>query len=162
AMIEDEDGATLRKVAGRLTANSDPVEDVHYLIVLARLRGPRSEAITRRVADVLLMLDRKIAARRLNRDTNWPLRVAELHAGLAEKAPALNARLLAHAEFGRPDHALFTRCPGFDRRRAAEVFLARGAKDEDFAWNSELIGLLGALPPERTLPLLRRLWGERG
>jgi putative heme-binding domain-containing protein len=162
AMIEDDDSATLRKVADRLTAGSDPIEDLHYLIVLARLRGPRSAAITHRAAEALLALDGKVVRRHLNRDTNWPLRVAELHAGLAEKDPALNAALLAHAEFGRPDHALFTRCPGFDRRRAAEVFLARAAKDKDFAWNSELIGLLGALPAERTLPLLRRLWGERG
>jgi putative heme-binding domain-containing protein len=162
AMIEDDDSAMLGKVADRLTASSDPVEDVHYLIVLARLRGPRSAAIRRRVADALLALDRKIVGRHLNRDTNWALRVAELHAGLAEKDPALNAALLTHAEFGRPDHVLFARCPGFDRRRAAEVFLARAAKDEDFAWNSELIGLLGALPAERTLALLRRLWGERG
>jgi putative heme-binding domain-containing protein len=162
AMVEDEGAATLRKVADRLTAESDPVEDVHYLIVLARLRGPRPADVTRRVADALLALDRKIARRGLNRDTNWPLRVAELHAGLAEKDPALNAALLTHPEFGRPDHVLFTRCPGFDRRRAAEVFLARAARDEDFAWNSELIGLLGALPAERNLPLLRRLWGERG
>ncbi|HZY84979.1 MAG TPA: hypothetical protein VFE78_09120, partial [Gemmataceae bacterium] len=162
SMIEDDDSAMLGKVADRLTSGSDPAEDVHYLIVLARLRGSRPAAITRRVADALLALDRKIVGRHLNRDTNWPLRVAELHAGLAEKDPALNAALLAHAEFGRPDHVLFTRCPGFDRRRAAEAFLARAAKDEDFAWNSELIRLLGALPAERTLPLLRRLWGERG
>src|SRR5205823_4597617 len=35
AMVEDDDGSTLRKVADRLTPGSDPVEDVHYLIVLA-------------------------------------------------------------------------------------------------------------------------------
>jgi putative heme-binding domain-containing protein len=163
AMVEDDDPATLRKVADRLTTGSDPIEDVHYLIVLSRLRGPRSAAgITRRIADALLALDRKIVRRHLNRDTNWPLRVAELHAGLAEKDPSLNAALLAHAEFGRPDHVLFTRCPGFDRRRSAEVFLARAAKDEGFAWSNELIGLLRALPVERTQLLLRRLWGERG
>jgi putative heme-binding domain-containing protein len=162
AMVEDDDPATLRKIADRLTADSDPIDDVHYLIVLARLRGPRSAAISRCIANALLALDRKIVRRHLNRDTNWPLRVAELHAGLAEKDRALNAALLAHAEFGRPDHVLFTRCLGFDRRRAADVFLACAAKDEGFAWNSELIGLLGALPAERTLPLLRRLWGERG
>ena len=48
AMIEDDDPDTLAKIAVQLTAESDPVEDIHYLIVLARLKAPRSEAIANR------------------------------------------------------------------------------------------------------------------
>jgi putative heme-binding domain-containing protein len=162
AMIEDEDPATLRKVADMLTSTSHPVEDIHYLIVFARLRGPRPADLTKRVAAGLLALDSKISARRLNRDTNWPLRIAELHAELARKDPALNPALLADPDFGRPDHALFARAPGFDRRRAAELFLARAARDPDFAWSSDLVGLLADLPEGRAFPVLRRLWGEAG
>jgi putative membrane-bound dehydrogenase-like protein len=162
AMIEDDDNGVLDRVARRLTAESNPVEDIHYLLVLARLRGPRSEAVTRRCADALLALDRKLIRLHQARDSNWPLRVAELHAGLARRDPHLNDALLRHAEFGRPDHALFTRCPGFGRRKAAALFLDRAAADADFAWNAELIDLLKELPVERTLPLLRRLWGEAG
>jgi putative heme-binding domain-containing protein len=162
AMIEDDDTATLRKVADRLTADSDPLEDIHYLIVLARLRSPRSEAIARRTATALLALDAKLTQRHQNRDTNWPLRIAELHAELAHKDAALNAALLHHADFGCPDHVLFARCPGFDRRRAAEILLARSAKDADFPWTAEHVALLSNLPQERVAPLLRRLWGEHG
>lgn len=162
AMIEDDDPTMLAKVGKRLTANSDPVEDIHYLIVLARLRARRAKAITERVADALLALDAKINQRRLNRDTNWPLRIAQLHAELARKDAPLNAALLAHADFGRTDHVLFTRCPGFDRRRAAEVFLQKSAENPDYPWNSEIIALLGELPHERIAPLLRHLWGEHG
>src|SRR5262249_10121576 len=135
AVLEDDDPEALEKVAGRIVVRelhgvgpSDPVADVHYLAVLARLTAPRSENITRHVADALLALDGKVTQRRLNRDRHWPLRIAELHAELARKDPRLNAALLAHPEFGRPDHVLFTQCPGFDRRRAAEVFLARAEK----------------------------------
>jgi hypothetical protein len=162
AMIEDDDPAVLGKVAERLTKDSDPIEDVHYLIVLARLRAERSFAITLRVANALLALDRKVAQRKLNRDRNWPLRVAELHAELARKDASLNTALLAHPDFGRPDHALFARAPGFDRRRAAEVFLARADRDADFPWNADLIELLGDLPDDKALPVLHRLWGEHG
>src|SRR5262249_2689285 len=95
------------------------------------------------------------------RDTNWPLRIAELHAELAHTDPQLNTALLASKDFGRPDHALFTKCPGFDRRKAAEVFLARAAKDEEYPWDTTLVPLLGEPPEERALPVLRRLW-ERG
>jgi putative heme-binding domain-containing protein len=162
ALIEDDDPATLGKIADRLTADSDPIEDIHYLVVLARLRAPRTEAITKRTATTLLALDAKIARRHLNRDTNWPLRVAELHAELTRKDAALNAALLAHADFGRPDHVLFARCPGFDRRRAAEILLQKSRHEEDFPWSAEHVALLGSLPQERIAPVLRRLWGEHG
>jgi putative heme-binding domain-containing protein len=162
AVIEDDDPAMLGKIADRLTTDSDPLEDIHYLIVLARLRAPRTEAITKRTAAALLALDAKIARRHLNRDTNWPLRVAELHAELARKDAALNAALLAHADFGRPDHVLFARCPGFDRRRAAEILLQKSRHEEDFPWSAEHVALLGSLPQGRIAPVLRRLWGEHG
>lgn len=161
AALEDDDPTFLAQVGARLTPASHPVEDLHYLIVLARLRAPRPADLTQRVAGALLALDQKIVARRLNRDRNWPLRVAEMHAELARRDPALNAALLASPEFGRPDHALWTRCPGFERRRAAEVFLQRASSDAGFAWNAELVALLDTLPTEQAMPVLRQLW-ERG
>jgi putative membrane-bound dehydrogenase-like protein len=162
AMLEDDNPIALTKIADRLTDSSDPVEDVHYLIVLARLRGPRPSGLTKRTSTALLALDRKLTARRRNRDSNWPLRIAELHAELARKDSGLNAALLASADFGRPDHALFARCPRFDRQRAAEVFLARGANEEEYPWNPPLVELIGSLPPERSVPVLRRLWSKGG
>jgi putative heme-binding domain-containing protein len=162
AMVEDDDPGVLGRIAARLTPDSHPTDDVHYLIVHARLRAPRTEDVTRRVATALVALDGKMVRRGLNRDGNWPLRLAETHAGLARKDQALDAALLGHPDFGLPDHVLWTREPGFDRRRAAASFLERAAADADFAWNAELIALLGALPDERTRPLLRRLWGEHG
>jgi putative heme-binding domain-containing protein len=162
AMIEDNDAATLVNVADRLTADSSPVEDIHYLIVLARLQGKRTPEITKRVADSLLALDRKLAKRKMNRDTNWPLRVGELVAELVRKDDGLSAALLAHPEFGRPDHALFAKAPGFDRRRAAELFVERAKKDREFTWNPTLIELVGELSAEQSRSVLRGLWGEYG
>jgi putative membrane-bound dehydrogenase-like protein len=163
ALLEASSPASFAQVAGRLTRDSDPVEDLHYLIVLARLKAPRDSAdLTERVAGALLALDRKLTERRLNRDNHWPPRVAELYAELARRDPKLNATLLAHPDFGRPDHVLFTRVPGSDRRRAAELFLKRAARDEGYRWNAALVGLVGELPPERSLPVLRGLWGKVG
>jgi putative heme-binding domain-containing protein len=162
AILEDADPRTLAKVADRFTPESDPVEDIHYLIVLARLSAPRSEAITKRVADALVSLDKKLTARKLNRDTNWPLRVSELLKELAARDPKLAAAVLAHPEFGRADHALLARMPGFDRRRAAAIFLEKAKADPDYPWNATLIALLGELPAEKSLPVFRRLWGRAG
>jgi putative membrane-bound dehydrogenase-like protein len=162
AVVEAEDATLLERVAARLTADSDPVEDFHYLIVLARLRGPRGEAVTTRTAGSLLALDAKCTARHLNRDTNWPLRLAELYDGLAARDPRLHAALLSHPDFGRPEHARFALARGFDRRRAAEIFLARAARDENFAWNPPVVRLVGELDDARALAALRGLWGRAG
>src|SRR5207248_459294 len=121
-------------VLAKITANSDPIEDIHYLIVLARLLGPRTTAQTQATAAAMLNLDAKIVQRKLNRDTNWLLRIAEMHAELARKDSALNATMLKHAEFGRPDHVLFTRCPGFDRKAAAEIIVSRLERTSTLAW----------------------------
>jgi putative membrane-bound dehydrogenase-like protein len=162
AVIEDDDPVLIHKMSEQLTPVSDPIGDIHYLIVLGRLRGPRAGTITTRLATALLALDWKISQRHLNRDRHWPLRVAELHAELARKDPALNEAILSAADFGRPDHALFTRCPGFDRRRAAKIFWTRAKDRTDYPWSSELVELLGDLPAEQCLPLLRHLWDRGG
>jgi putative heme-binding domain-containing protein len=152
----------LDRVAARWTVASDPVEDIHYLIVLARLPGPRSAALTARTAAALLSLDAKLDARKQPRDTNWPLRIAELQAGLVRRDPALNAALLGHESFGRAEHALFARADGFDRARAAERFLQRARAENDYPWNANVVSLLAELPAARTFPVLRQLWGEAG
>ncbi|HYT91983.1 MAG TPA: hypothetical protein VEL76_24930, partial [Gemmataceae bacterium] len=162
AVLADDAPAMLARVADRLTADSDPVEDLHYLIVLARLGAPRTPAITAKVANALLALDRKLTERHLTRDRHWPLRVAELYAELARRDDRLHAALLAHPDLGRADHALFAAAPGFDRKRAAEVFLKRAAADPDYPWNATLVDIVGSLPEERSLPVLRRLWGKAG
>lgn len=162
AMLEDDDPDLLGKVTATLTARSHPTDDIHHLIVLARLTAKRTPAVTRAVADALVRLDAKVVERKLNRDNNWPARLSELHAGLVAKDAALNGAVVGHADFGRPDHVLWARAPGFDRPKAAEVFLARAKKDEDFAWNAALVALVGTLPAEKSLPALTRLWGEAG
>jgi len=162
AMIGDELAPALTKMTDRLKADSDPLSDIHYLIVLSRLKTSRTKDITLKVADSLLDLDDKITKRHLNRDSNWPLRMAELHRELARKDPALNDALLAHKDFGRPDHVLWAQTPGFDRKKAAALFLARSARDRDFAWNAGLVRLMGELPDEQALPALRKLWDEVG
>jgi putative heme-binding domain-containing protein len=160
AMLEIADDSMLKKIVDRLTPKSDPVEDVHYLLVFSRLGGARTEAMTRRTATALLDLDRKITERKLNRDTNWPLRIQELLRELAAKDSRLCAAMVAAPEFGRSDHALFAECPGFDRRRAAEISLKRASAD--FTWTPSLVRLLGELPEERSKPILRRLSEQGG
>ncbi len=159
AMLEDGDGAALRSVVGRLGEGSDPRDDLHHLIVASRLRGSRTAEVRKAIARGLLVVQRKLRARRARIDRNWPLRVAELAGHLVERDPKLNEALIADPEFGDPEHVVFVGTAGFDRRRAAERFLERAEGDEGFAWSPALITLLGELPEERAFPVLRQLWG---
>lgn len=161
AMLADDDPATLKRVAAQIGRDADPVLNTHYLIAIGRLRAPRTVEVTATVADGLLHLDQKLLERSINRDRNWPLRMAEVHAELSRKDPALNAAMLAHPEFDRPGNVVFTRAPGFDRRKAAERYLAAAEKDANFAWNAELVELMAELPQVQRRPVLLRLW-ERG
>jgi putative heme-binding domain-containing protein len=162
AAIEDNDTDLFIRVAQRVTATSDPVDDIHYLIVLGRLCGPRQPALTKQIANALLRLDPKLTERHWNRDRNWPLRVRELTAELARKDPNLYAAMLTDPAFGRPDHAMFARLPGFDRRKAAERFWARSKENSAFVWTPALVDIIASLPDDQWLPLLRKLWGKAG
>jgi putative heme-binding domain-containing protein len=162
AMVSAANPSILAKTADMWKARSDPVEDIHYLAVLARLRGKRTAKVTRKTSEALISLDAKLTKLKRHRDTNWPLRVGEILMALVEMDANLNAALLTHPDFGRPDHALLAGAPGFDRKRAAERFLARAAEDREFAWNADLVKLVGELPEGKSLSVLRKLWGQQG
>lgn len=162
ALLQDERGETLARAVAALTNDSEPVRDIHTLIVVSRLRAPRTPSQTHALARALLGLDRKLDERGAYRDRHWPLRITELHQHLARKDPPLNEALLSDPEFGRPAHVALTHAPGLDRRRAAERILARAEADPDYPWSADLIELIDELPAERSLPVLRSLWGRAG
>jgi putative heme-binding domain-containing protein len=137
-------------------------DQLHFLITLARLGGSGKEQLSDKVAGALLSLDRRLEEEKGRRDNHWPLRLTELYAELSRLDPALNAALLKNPEFGRPDHALFARPPGFDRKQAAALFLKKATADPDYRWNADLVASIGELPDAEALPALRKLWGKVG
>jgi putative heme-binding domain-containing protein len=162
AMLQDADAGLLERVSQRWTAKSSPVEDIHYLLVFARLTAPRSLQLTARTAQALLGLDGKIAEQKRNRDNNWPRRIGELYAELARRDPELHKAMLANPTFGRPDHALFARSTGFPAAEAARRFVARASDDSAFVWNADLLALLAELPVSESKPIARKLWDQGG
>lgn len=152
----------LEHVLATFTPKSHPADDIHYLAVFARLPGDRTADATEKIAATLLDLDRKITERKLNRDSNWPLRVRELYVGLAEKDAKLHEAVAGHPQFGRPDHALFAQAAGFPRQRAAAVFLDRLQREKDYTLTAAVVDVLGNLPAEQVVPVLRKLWGQTG
>jgi putative heme-binding domain-containing protein len=161
ALIGEDERTAITKALDAITSTTLSPDDVHYLLVLAKLPAARFASQTQRSAAALLALDAKQAREKQAIDSNWPRRMAELHRELVARDPALNTALLAAREFGRPAHAVFTSAPGFDRAAAARKFLER-RKEPGFVWNADLIELLETLPASETRPILRELWGEAG
>jgi putative heme-binding domain-containing protein len=162
ALVGADEPRLAQAIGATLTASSSPVDDIHYLAVLARLNAEPSNQTRSTISRTLLALDRKISENGLSRDRHWPLRVSELYAELARKDPLLNGRLLSDAEFGRPDHALFAQAPGFDLKRAAQLFWDRSQADSDFQWTPALIELVGGTGEPGSLNELRKQWDNAG
>lgn len=162
AMIEWDDPGFRRRVMEQLTDASDPLDDIHNLIVLSRLKGDWDDEAIRHVADAMLKLEPKILERRLPRDRNWPLRLGEMHRALARKHPPLNETLLASPLFGLEGHLLWTSCPGLDRKRAADRMYSRAKDDPEWSWTPDFVTLISELPFEDIADSLRRRWNHYG
>jgi putative membrane-bound dehydrogenase-like protein len=103
---------------GQLTAESHPTDDLHGLLVAARLSGPVSEIDREKLAVALVQLDDKLESRRLNQDRNWGPRLAELYTALRTRVPDLGNVVLRQPDFGHSAHTWLVRgMSGVDRDR---------------------------------------------
>ena len=66
------------QILEKITPDSDPVEDIHYLLVLTRMSQEVSVAQKQKLANSLLAVPEKLKSRNLNIDRNWPIRMREL------------------------------------------------------------------------------------
>jgi putative heme-binding domain-containing protein len=144
AMLQPGSAALLDKVLAPVTAESHPVDDIHQLIIAARIAGERTPQQRQLVARALLALEPKIQARKLPQDSNWDDRVLEMYFGLVGHDSALPVALLEHRDFGRPGHVLYIAAfPPERLEEAISAFVARMRADRDYPWSSEIVFLLG-------------------
>jgi len=168
AMISAAGTHTPEVVISYCTPDSSPVDDIHFLIVLSRLTGPRSEAVTLATARALVNLHRKMAARRMYPDTNWPLRVGEMYDELRHRDPRLARAVAESPGLGLPAHSLFAaHLRGDERQHAARRLLKVAqsvAPDDDNEphWTPELVTVVASLADEECLPVLREQWNDFG
>lgn len=158
AALGDDDASTIEKVLDKIDARSDPVEDVHYLAVLAQLRGTRSPAVTARTASAIVALDGKYESRKWLRDRHWTLRLTEVANQLLKRDMRLSTAILERPEFGRVEHVWLAKLDGISREQAVRRFVARASKDREYAWNLGAVELLGALPVAEVRPWIVPLW----
>jgi putative membrane-bound dehydrogenase-like protein len=156
AMLVDDDPAMLERVASRWTDSSTATADFHYLVVFARLAGPRVTDQARRGAAVLLGLDGKLRGQEQRSKQTWTERLAELVAQLTRRDDRLAEALLDSPLFVKPAHvALAAVLDPAHRRTAARRFADAVKNDPDFEWSGPLVGLWSDLPADEARPLWR-------
>ena len=143
AMLQPGDSELLARVVERISADSDPVEDVHWLLVAGRINARRLPETTAAIARALLQLEGKIKSRSLLIDTHWDEQVAEVYTALVERDEALPLALLKDPEFGRPSHIQYVSALPIDNLHDAIAAFAKQIQaDPDYAWNGDVVYLL--------------------
>jgi len=156
AMLQPDDTAVRDRLLASITPTSHPTDDIHALIALARLPGERSEQQQKLTGAALLAIDRKVQERALRQDLHWNDRILELYAGLAERDAKLPESLLDQPEFGRPAHVQFVSSMPPERfGDAIAVFVTKVRTDENYAWDPDVIFLLGASDDPQVRNMLR-------
>jgi len=157
AMVSVYSVEFLANVVNKITADSDPVEDMHYLFVAAQIPLTRANAQQVAIAQALLNLEPKIRARKMAQDTNWDDRITELYEALVERDPVLPELLIMQEDFGRPSHVLFlSRAPEELLPRAVQAFSTQVAKDPEYPWNNDVIFLFAAGNTDELRAMIRR------
>jgi putative heme-binding domain-containing protein len=161
AMIEPNSPLLLERLLAKITAESSPSLDLHHLIVAARNRAARSSEQRGRIARALVQLRFKVDARKLNLDSNWDDRLAEMYAGLVKHDPALPQAVIAQPDFGLPDHAIYLKpLAAADLQLAVDRIVARIGKTEDYPWTTEIVRLLGRSRRDEHVQLVRKQLGN--
>jgi len=142
AMLQPGNPKILEKVLAKISTETHPVDDIHHLIVAARIPVRRTTVQTAHIADALLSLDIKIKQRQLNQDRNWDDRVGEMYQALVDHDPELPAAIVRNPQFGRAGHVLFmSQIAQADIPVAIAAFV-RLLESDDAEWTSELVFLI--------------------
>jgi putative membrane-bound dehydrogenase-like protein len=144
AMISPANDELLTKVASQITPESSPVDDIHYLIVAARIPATPGAADRAKISIGLLGLDEKLSKRGWRKDANWNTRVNTLYAELVVRDPQLPEAIISDPSFGRPGHvALLARLTPEQYTRAVAAFVKAVKKEPDYPWNNDVVFIIG-------------------
>jgi putative heme-binding domain-containing protein len=156
AMLTVYNPEFLDKLLSRITPESEPVDDIHRLLVAARIPVELGSKQRTAIAQALVQLEPKIISRKLGQDTNWDLRIGEMYEQLADLDAEIPAQLLAQPGFGRPGHVkFFSRLPSEFVPEAVALFAKAIAADPDYPWNNDVVFLFGTIDTEANWKMVR-------
>ncbi len=156
AMLQPYNPKLLDAVLANITDDSPAVNDIHLLLVAARIPVQRNATQRQQIAKAFVNLEVKFAAQKLPQDLNWNDRIKELYARLAELDPYLAGTIVKEPAFGRPGHVLFmSQLPGNFLSQAIESFVRTIQASPDYPWNNDVVFVLGASSDPVHLQLVR-------
>lgn len=157
-MLKADNKQSIAKVATLLTPESHPTDDAHYLFCLAQMPGARGQDTRDRIVRAFLLIDQKLAQRKLLTDRNWSINLRDALKAHLEIDPLLGEQLArASAIASTPYHAyLLDALPREAQIAAAKAMLRAGT-----GWNAAAFGFVRkALPPTELLPIFRTQWSK--
>jgi putative membrane-bound dehydrogenase-like protein len=107
SMMRSDAPELANRLLAKITADTDPVSDIHYLISVAGFAINPDADRRRQIAAALVNLQYKIESAKLNQDNNWNPRIGELVSSLNKADPNLVGAIVSQPGFGHPDHCLF-------------------------------------------------------
>lgn len=156
AMLQPYNPKLLDATLAGITEKSSAVDDIHRLLVSARIAVARNSQQRERIAQALVQLEPKFAQQQLVQDSNWNDRIKELYAKLAEQDPYLAAVIVNDPGFGRPGHVLFmSEISAEYLPKAIDAFVRQIQSTPDYPWNNDVIFVLGASSNPAHLQLIR-------
>lgn len=156
AMLGSYNASLLDRILSQITADSSPMDDIHHLLVAARIPVERDLSQSGTIAKALVELDLKISRRGLRQDSHWVERVGEMYGELFKHDPGLPEQVVKQEEFGRPGHVLFL---SKLHRDFLDIAINRFVKaienDDEYDLNSDIVFVLGESKDPKNLEMLR-------
>ena len=144
------------RLLAQITDDSDPVDDVHFLIVASLIPTERTSSQRKAIAAALVNLEPKSVARKMKLDSNWDPRIGELYEAFVAGDELLPVSLLAQPGFGRPGHVAFlNELPATHLMPAVDAFVKAIADDEDYPWNNDVVFVLGESKMSEHMQMVR-------
>ncbi|MCH9652796.1 MAG: HEAT repeat domain-containing protein [Planctomycetes bacterium] len=161
SMLTPYNPKLLDRILAKITKDSDPVSDLHYLIVAARIPSDRSREQSKKIASALVHIDAKLLQLKLPQDTNWDDRFKELYTQLVKIDADLPRQIVEQPDFGMPGHVLFlSQLPSQFLPKAIEAFDQKIKADPDFLWNSDVVFVFGESKAPEHREMIRNLYDD--
>ncbi len=156
AMLQPANTEVLDRVLAQITDDSHPTDDVHHLIVAARIPVERTSEQRARIARALVGLEHKIESRGLIRDSSWDDRIIEMYVYHVDLDPLLPEAILELPELGQPGHVNWVLVlPEELQQEAVDRFVSQIRSNPEYAWNTDVVFFVGQSPDEGVRDLIR-------
>ncbi|WP_397569608.1 hypothetical protein [Schlesneria sp. T3-172] len=144
AMTTTYNNKVIDALCERLTPSSEPVDDIHHLVTLARCPLTHSIKQREQIVAALVGLDEKITSRKLPQDASWADRIREMWTKLAIADRFLAPAIVGHPQFGRPGHTIFlNEMPPELLPAARDAFAHKCSTTLEYPWTNDVVFALG-------------------